>query len=298
MRAPSAPERVLDRLDWEVVRRLDGLLQGDYRSLFRGAGLDLATLREYQPGDDVRHIDWNVTARMDAPYVRVYDEDREITAWLLLDVSPSVDFGTITGGRDKREVLIDLVATLARLLTRRGNRVGAILYGSRTDLTIPALGGRDQVLRLLQVLLEQPRLPRSPMTDLAQLLDVAQRTVKRRSLVVIISDFISQPGWERQLHVLSRRHEVLAVRLFDPREVELPDVGPVILQDAETGERLEVDTHDAGLRRRFHAAARTREAAVADGFRRAAVDAHTISTAEDLVPAIVRMATRRRRRGR
>ena len=302
MRAPTPPERVLQRLDWQVIRRLDGLLQGDYRSLFHGAGIDLAALREYQSGDDVRYIDWNVTARIDTPYVRVYDEDREITARLLLDLSPSVDFGTIVAGpgeesRDKRAVLIDLVATLARVLTRRGNRVGAILYGSRVELTVPALGGQVQVLRLLQLLLDQPRLARSPVTDLAQLLEMARRTVKRRSLVVVVSDFISQPGWERQLTALNRRHEVLAVRLFDPREVDLPDVGLVILEDAETGERLEVDTHDAALRRRFHAAAQAREAAIADGFRRAGVDAQAVSTDEDLVRAIVRMAARRRRRG-
>ena len=296
MRALSPPERILQRLDWHVVRRLDGVLQGDYRSLFHGSGVDLAALREYQHGDDVRYIDWNVTARMDTPYVRVYDEDREITAWLLLDMSPSVDFGTITGGRDKRAVLIDIVATIARLLTRRGNRVGAILYGNRVELTVPARGGQLQVLRLLQLLLDQPRHARAPETDPTQLLDMAQRTVKRRSLVVIFSDFISQPGWERPLTLLNRRHEVLAVRLFDPREVELPDVGPVILQDAETGAQLYVDTHDAGLRRRFNAAARTREAAVADGFRRAGIEAQSVSTDEDLVRAIVRMASRRGRR--
>src|SRR5688572_24377363 len=162
MRALSPPERILQRLDWHVVRRLDGVLQGDYRTLFHGSGVDLASLREYQHGDDVRYIDWNVTARMDTPYVRVYDEDREITAWLLLDMSPSVDFGTIVGGRDKRAVLIDIVATIARLLTRRGNRVGAILYGNRVELTVPARGGQLQVLRLLQLLLDQPRHARSP----------------------------------------------------------------------------------------------------------------------------------------
>src|SRR5207245_4335656 len=136
----SAPERILQRLDWQVVRPLDGLLQGDYRSLFYGAGVDLADLREYQPGDDVRYIDWNVTARMNAPYVRQYTEDREITAWFLLDLSPSVDFGTVTLERHKRTVLIDLVATLARLLTRHGNRVGALFYGRRVQRVIPALG--------------------------------------------------------------------------------------------------------------------------------------------------------------
>src|SRR6476660_3181752 len=127
----STPERVLLRLDWKVIRRLDGLLQGDYRTLFYGFGIDFADLREYQPEDDIRYIDWNVTARMDTPYVRQYSEDRDITAWFLLDLSPSVDFGTVESL--KRTVLIDFVTTFARLLTRHGNRVGAIFYGNRIE---------------------------------------------------------------------------------------------------------------------------------------------------------------------
>lgn len=296
--ALSAPEAILQRLDWQVVRRLDGLLQGDYRSLFHGAGVDLAGLREYQPGDDVRYIDWNVTARMATPWVREYNEDREITAWFLLDLSPSVDFGTVDPDRAKRTVLVDFVTTLARLLQRRGNRVGAMLYDSKVEHTIPARSGRDQVLRLIEDLLEQPRLASAPFTDLSPLLETAHRTIKRRSLVVIVSDFISTPGWERPLELLSRRHEILAVRLLDPREVNLPDVGPIIMEDAETGEQLYVDTGDAGFRRRFKAAADTREAAVAQAFGRAGVEAVTLSTDEDLVRAIVRMAVLRRRRRR
>ena len=296
--ASTAPERILQRLDWQVIRRLDGVLQGDYRSLFHGAGVDLAALREYQPGDDVRYIDWNVTARMDVPYVREYHEDREITAWFLLDMSPSVDFGTVDAERVKRTVLIDFVATLARLLTRRGNRVGAVLYGSKVEHTIPARGGRVQVLRLIQDLLETPRLESAPFTDLGPLLETAHRTIKRRSLVVIVSDFISEPGWERSLDLLNRHHEVLAVRLTDPRETNLPDVGPIIMEDAETGEQLYVDTHDAAFRARFAAAAQVRETAISDAFRRAGVEAATLSTDDDIVRAIVRMATLRRRRRR
>jgi uncharacterized protein (DUF58 family) len=294
----SAPERVLQRLDWKVVRRLDGILQGDYRSLFRGNGLDLAGLREYQPGDDVRYIDWNVTARTDTPYVRQYVEDREITAWFLLDLSPSVDFGTVETERVKRSVLIDFVAVMARLLTRRGNRVGAMFYGSSVERTIPARGGRDQVLRLIDELQRHPRMDGSPLTDLGPLIDAGAHTIKRRSLAFIVSDFISAPGWERELSLLNRRHEVFAVRLFDPREVELPDVGPLVMEDAETGEQLYVDTHDAGFRRRFDEAAKRREADVARAFSRSGVEAMSLSTDEDLVRAIVRMATIRRQRRR
>jgi uncharacterized protein (DUF58 family) len=280
------------------VRRLDGLLQGDYRSLFYGTGVDLAGLREYQPGDDVRLMDWSVTARLDTPYIRLYTEDRDMTAWFLLDLSPSVDFGTAEAERLKRSVLIDFVTTLARLLTRRGNRVGAVLYGSRVERTIPAGGGRVQVLRLVEDLLRQPQLTSAPFTDLSPLLDTARRALRRRSLVFVVSDFISEPGWERPLNLLNRRHEVLAVRLVDPREVTLPDVGPLIMEDAETGEQLYVDTHDRKFRRRFEVAAAEREATINRAFARAGVEAFSLSTDEDLVRAIVRIATLRHRRRR
>jgi uncharacterized protein (DUF58 family) len=294
--SPSAPERILQRLDWQVVRRLDGLLQGEYRSLFRGAGMDLAGLREYQPGDDTRYIDWNVTARTTVPHVREYHEDRELTAWFLLDLSPSVDYGTVGDGRLKRTVLIDFVGTLARVLTRRGNRVGALVYGAGVQQTVPVASGRIAVLRLVETLLGQPMLAGAPATDLGELLGAGVRTARRRSLVVIVSDFISAPGWERPLHLLNERHELLAVRLVDPREQALPDVGIVTIQDAETGEQLEVDTGDRGFRERFAVAARDREAAIDGALRHAGVDAASLSTEDDLVRAIVRMAADRRRR--
>jgi len=292
----SAPERILQRLDWQVVRRLDGLLQGDYRSLLFGHGLDFANLREYQAEDDVRYIDWNVTARLDVPHVRQYHEDRDITAWFLLDLSPSVDFGTADADRAKRSVLIDFVATLARLLTRHGNRVGAIVYSDRIDRTVPASGGRLQVLRLINDLLAQPRLEHARPTDLRTLLDAGLRSVRRRSLVFVISDFISEPGWEASLHRLSQRHEVVAVRLYDPREIELPDVGPLIMEDAETGEQLYVDTRDRGFRQRFAEAARRREDGLRAAFARSGVEMISMSTDEDLVRSIVRISMRRKRR--
>jgi uncharacterized protein (DUF58 family) len=294
----SAPERVLQRLDWQVIRRLDGALQGDYRSLFLGHGVDLAGLREYQVLDDVRYIDWNVTARMDVPYVRLYHEDREITGWFLVDLSPSVDFGTVRGGREKRAAVIDLVTALARILQRHGNRVGAILYGDGAATPIPARVGRDQVLRITGALLDAPRLPRAEATDLATLLGQALATIRRRSMVVVVSDFISRPGWERQLSLLARRHEVLAIRVHDPRESTLPDVGPLVMQDAETGEQVWVDTRDRGFRARFEAAARDREADLARMFRRAGVAAYPLSTDDDLVASIVRIAHQRARRRR
>ncbi|BCX04943.1 MAG: hypothetical protein KatS3mg053_2881 [Candidatus Roseilinea sp.] len=294
----STPERILQRLDWHVVRRLDGLLQGDYRSLMRGYGLDFADLREYQHGDDIRYIDWNVTARMDAPYIREYHEDRDLTAWFLLDLSPSVDFGTAAAQRQKRMVLVDFVATLARVLNRNGNRFGAVLYDGRAQRTIPVGSGRIHVLRTINDLLRYPHLPRAPFTDLTPLLESALSTFKRRSLIFVISDFISAPGWERALHLLNRRHEVLAIRLWDPREAELPDIGLVVMEDAETGEQIYIDTSDKRFRKRFEEAARRREAALNEAFKHAGVDAMSLSTEEDLVGAVMRFAMRRKRRRR
>jgi uncharacterized protein (DUF58 family) len=289
------PERVLLRLDWQVIRRLDGLLQGDYRTLFYGFGVDFADLREYQPEDDIRYIDWNVTARMDTPYVRQYSEDRELTAYFMLDLSPSVDFGALQ--HQKRNMLVDFVAVLARLLTRHGNRVGAMMFNGNTIMhTVPARSGKIQVLRLINDMMHQPQLPRAPFTNLTLFLQNALNSIKRRSLIFIISDFISEPGWEKPLNLLNQRHEVLAVRLWDPREVQLPDIGVVVMEDAETGEQLYVDTHDRKFRQRFHEAALRREAALNESFKRAGVDALSLSTEEDLVRAIVRFAQQRKQR--
>src|SRR6267143_378375 len=291
---PRNPEQILRRLEWTVIRRLDGLLHGDYRTLFRGFGLDLADLREYQYGDDVRHIDWNVTARLQTPYVREYHEDREITAWFLLDLSRSVDFGS----REvkKREVSADFVGLLARLLTRHGNRVGAILYGLDVDRVIAPRSGRRQVLALLHAMAQRPPLPEGKGTQLDALLKSAFNFINRRSLLFIVSDFISAPGWERPLTQLARRHEVVAVRLNDPLEAELPDLGLLVFQDAETGEQLFVDTHDGRFRKRFMDAAEKREAAVRGALRDSGVDALELATDADLVDTVLRFADLRKRK--
>jgi uncharacterized protein (DUF58 family) len=289
----ATPERVLQRLDWHVIRRLDGLLQGNYRSLFYGFGVDFADLREYQAEDDIRYIDWNVTARMQTPYVRQYTEDREVSAWFLLDMSPSVDFGTVRVDGEKRSVLIDLVTVLARLLTRHGNRVGALIFGNGIQQTIPARGGRIQVLRLINEMLKQPRLSHVPVTDLRSVLRGALNAIKRRSLVFVVSDFISTPGWESSLSLLNQRHEVIAIRLTDPAEMELPDVGVMVMEDAETGEQLYVDTRDKKFRNNFHLAMQQREQDLKQSFKRAGVDMLTLSTTDDLVRSIVRFAKQR-----
>ena len=292
--SPSDPETLLRKLEWTVLRRLDGLLQGDYRTLFRGFGLDLADLREYQYHDDVRHIDWNVTARLQVPYVREYVEDREVSAWFLLDLSPSVDFGSSV--KRKRAVSLDFVTVLARLLTRHGNRIGAILYGDKVDTVIPARGGRRQVLDLVHRLQKRPETARSTGTKLADLMTHALAVVPRRSLMFGVSDFISEPGWAKPLGQLARRHEVVAVRLYDPLERMLPDLGMVIVEDSETGEQLFVDTHDRGFRKRFAAAAERRENEVRDALVAAGVDALELATDDDIAGAIMRFADLRKRR--
>lgn len=290
----SDPERILQRLDWTVIRRLDGILQGNYRTLFRGFGLELADLREYQLTDDVRTIDWYVTARLQTPYVRQYIEDREVTAWFLLDMSPSVDFGTVA--TDKRKLLVDFVGVLARLLTRHGNRVGALVFSGSIARTIPARGGRTHVLRLIRELQDQPRLQRAPQTDLSLLLESALRIIGRRSLLFVVSDFLSVTGWDKPLDMLTRKHEIFAVRLSDPRESELPDVGAIVFEDAETGEQLFLDTHDHGFRRRFAEAARRRREELDSLLARRGVELLSLSTEGDMAKEIVRFAIERKQR--
>ena len=289
-------EHILRRLEWTVIRRLDGLLQGDYRTLLRGTGIDLADLREYQHHDDVRHMDWNVTARLQVPHVRVFTEDREMTAWFLLDLSPSVDFGS--GNQLKRSVSSGFVAVLARLLTRHGNRVGAILYGAGVDRVIPAGSGRRHVLQLMHAMQQRSKPSEVSTTRLADLLMSAASMVRRRSTVFVVSDFISEPGWEKPLGLLAQKHEVVAVRLFDPLEAELPDLGLITMRDAESGEQILVDTSNAKFRQRFAQIAAQRETELRQTLSRAGVDTLELSTEDDLVQSILRFTDMRKRRSR
>ena len=287
---------LLTRLEWTVLRRLDGLLQGDHRTLMRGVGLDLADLREYQHHDDVRHIDWNVTARLQQPYVRQFTEDRELTAWFLVDLSASVDFGS--DELTKRRVACEFVGALARLLTRHGNRVGALLYGHGVDTIVPSGSGRVHVLHLLQRMTTRPLESPPGVTRLRDLLTAALGLVKRRSTVFVVSDFISEPGWEKSLAQLAMRHEVTAVRLFDPLEMEFPDLGLIMMRDAETGEQIVVDTRERGFRERYAAAAERRETALLDALAHAGVDTLELATDDDLMSAILRFADLRKQRSR
>jgi uncharacterized protein (DUF58 family) len=298
------PERLLRRLEWTVLRRLDGLVLGDYRTLFRGFGLDLADLREYQVHDDVRYIDWNVTARMQVPYVREFQEDREVAAWFLVDLSGSVDFGSRR--MHKRELAIGLVAVLARLFTRYGNRVGAVLHTDGASEVIPTRNGRRHVLHVLDRMRRLGREgpvagrraphPVARVTDLTELLTAARQVIKRRSVLFVVSDFISLPGWGKALAQLARRHEIVAVRLTDPLEQALPDLGLVVMQDAETGEQLFVDTHDKAFRQRFEQAAQARERQLREQLAEAGVDCLELTTGQRLDEALLRFAQMRKRR--
>jgi uncharacterized protein (DUF58 family) len=304
--AVATPDQLLRQLEWTVIRRLDGLLQGDYRTLWRGAGLDLADLRAYQHGDDVRHIDWNVTARLLETHVRQFTEDRELTAWFLLDLSGSVDFGS--NDRTKLSVSEGFVTVLARLLTRHGNRVGALLYNHRVDGMLPARAGRNHVLELIARMRKRPAppaprkarrgAPPPRQTVLADLLNAAGTVIRRRSMIFVVSDFISTPGWEEPLGRLARRHEVLAVRLFDPLELKLPDVGLVTLEDAESGEQLFVDTNDPAFRARFEALTAQHEAALRAALGQAQVDTLELATDDELLESLLRFVALRRQRAR
>jgi uncharacterized protein (DUF58 family) len=288
-------DALLQRLEWKVLKRLDGLLQGDYRTVLRGAGIDLADLREYQYGDDVRHIDWNVTARLQQPHVRQFHEDRDLTAWFLLDLSGSLHFGS--GDVSKLAVSTGFVAALARVITRHGNRAGAIFYGSEVDMVLQPGASRGHVLQLL----ERMRRPRPPRpggqgTALYDLLRTAEGTMRRRSLVFVVSDFISAPGWEDALGRLALRHDVVAVRLFDPAEMTLPDVGLVTVEDAETGEQLFVDAGDPAFRARYAQLAEEAEYQLQAALARAGVDTLELATDDDLLGSLLRFADLRRRR--
>ena len=295
------PLQVLRRLEWTVIKRLDGQLQGDYRSLFRGAGLVLADLREYQSHDDVRHIDWNVTARMQTPYVREHQEDREVAAWFLVDMSGSVHFGS--GAVSKRQLAAEAVAVLARLLSQHGNRVGIMLFSGtqvRAEVVVPARSGRRHLLHVLQLMLSD--LPTSgtqptagATTDLRVLLSQAQAVIRRRASIFLVSDFITQPDWHAPLSQLARRHEVVAIRLRDRLEQEIPNIGLLLMQDAETGEQLLVDGNDAGFRARFAHIAAERENLLRQGLTRAGVDCLELTTDEPLDQAILRFTQLRKR---
>jgi uncharacterized protein (DUF58 family) len=307
----TTPERLLVRLEWRVIRRLDGRLAGGYRTAHRGTGTDLVGLREYTEGDDARHIDWNVTARLNEPQLRMFTEDRELTVWLVLDRSASMTVGA--PGRGKDDVLSELALVLARLFGRGGNRVGALLYDTGAVRTVPPGTGRRHALRIGAELARtadagRPRTGQHGAgqhdagqyrgtTDLAAMLDAVAKLARRRALIVVISDFIGDGDWGRSLLRLVPRHEVVALRVIDAADDELPDVGLVVVEDAETGEQLVIDSSDPLLRTRLRAGVEGRDARLAAGMRRAGVPIHRIGTDADLATALIELvaSTKRRR---
>ena len=292
----TAPERLLLRLEWRVVRRLDGRLTGGYRTAHRGSGTDLAGLREYVAGDDARHIDWNVTARLNEPQLRLFTEDRELTVWLVLDRSASMTVGA--PGRGKHDVLSELALVLARLFGRGGNRVGALLYDTGAVRIVPPGTGRRHALRIGAELARTAGAGRrAGTTDLAAMLDAVAKLARRRALIVVISDFIGDGDWERSLLRLVPRHEVVALRVIDTADDELPDAGLVVVEDAETGEQLVIDSGDPLLRARLRAGVEERDARLAAGMRRTGVPIHRIDTDADLAITLIEVvaSTKRRR---
>jgi len=292
-----AVDQLLRRSRWPVLRRLGFHPGGDERSAFRGSGLEYSDVREYQAGDDPRTIEWNITARSDRPYVRESLPDRGIDAWLLVDITQSLDWGTARCL--KRQLELEFSAVVGQLLIGRGNRVGALLFGYRVQSIIPPSAGRSALLQLIARIERAAEGPADGPTDLGRALTEAGRLIRRPAMMVLISDFMTPGGWQQPLRSLAIRHEVIAVWITDPREGEIPDVGVVTFEDPESGEQILVDTRDARLRARFqNAADEQRETIRADLLRARAAIAE-LSTAAELVPQLVAFIKQREaQRGR
>ena len=288
------------RLRMDVARRLDGLLSGDHLGYLNGPGSEAAEARLYSPGDDVRRIDWSVTARTAATHVRDAVADRELETTLLVDLSPSMSFGTVN--YEKRELALVVAAALMQLSSGAGDRVGAVVLTPTGLRRLPARGGRDAALALLHRLLSEPRTDTGDAPDLATGLTALMSPPRRRGLVVVLSDLVSTPGdepsWARSLRVLALRHDVIVAEVVDPRELELPDVGLLRLVDPETGRHLEVQTGSKKLRERYAAAAADRRSGHASAVRRAGAGHVVLRTDRDwLVDLAGFLAARRRLRG-
>ncbi|MGH2705212.1 MAG: DUF58 domain-containing protein [Actinomycetota bacterium] len=291
----ATPDRVLRKVELWVGRRLEGVGPGAHRSLRLGEGVELADIREYVPGDDVRAIDWSVTARTGVPHVRIYEADREANIFFVIDRSASMSFGT--AARTKEQLLREVVAAVSVLVLRRGNRLGALLFAEQRLAGLPPSWGRRAALRLLRTIEETAPAERvGGRLDLA--LDEAVRVVRRRSVVVVVSDWLDTAKWEAPLGRLSSRHEVIGVEIRDPREQTIPEVGPLILEDPETGRQLEVDTSRPDLRERFAEAAAAQRARRAEAIAAAGAAHLVVSTDREWLDDLLRFLTHRRRRRR
>ena len=285
---------LLRKVELLVTRRLDGMLQGQYQGLVPGHGSERGETRSYQAGDDVRHMDWNVTARLDAPYIRETIADRELATWVAIDLSPSLDFGTAL--RDKRELALLALAAIGFITSRTGNRLGAVFSDGAELDTFPARSGRAHLLALLHAASRRSLDRRTPHTDLAAALDRLAALHRRRGLAVVISDFLTPDGWQDSLSRLGLRHDTLAIEVVDPRELELPNVGVLNVVDPESGRRREIQTGSAKLRARYAAAAAEQRVGIANAIRAAGADHLQLRTDGDWVDDLVRFVKLRRHR--
>lgn len=282
----------LRTLELTVKRKLDGVLHGDHLGLIPGPGSEPGESRMYQPGDDVRRMDWLVTARTTHPHVRQMIADRELETWLVVDMSASLDFGTT--GCEKRDLAVAAAAAITYLNSGGGNRLGAIIANGDSIVRVPALSGRQHEQTLLRTIATAPRAPQGVRGNLAMAIDELRRPERRRGMAVIISDFLGPINWMRPLRAIAARHEVLGIEILDPRDIELPDVGDVILQDTESGVIREF-TIDAQLRDDFGKAAAAHRDEVARTLRRCNAPLLTLRTDRDWIADIVRFVASRRR---
>jgi len=288
----ASPDRILRKAELVFRRRLDGVGPGAHRSIRLGEGVELADIREYTPGDDVRTIDWNVTARTGHPHVRVYDADRDTTALLVVDRSASMAFGT--ANQTKESLLCELVGAVAVLVLRRGNRLGGLVFADRPLGGVPVTSGRRGALRLLQMVVDRAPVERATSRlDLA--LEEAARVLRRRSIVVVVSDWIDAGDWEGPLRRLALRHEVIAAEIRDPRESELPAIGPVVFEDPETGRQIEIDTSRPAILEAFAAAVTADRARREQAIVGAGASHLVVSTDRDWIADLLRFLEHRRR---
>ncbi len=287
-------EAGLRTLELDVRRRLDGLLQGNHLGLVPGPGSEPGEARPYQPGDDVRRMDWAVTARTTSPHIRETVADRELETWLVADVSASLDFGTALC--EKRDLVVCATAAVAHLTGGGGNRIGALVSNGAGSITrIPARGGLPHARGLVRKIAETPRAEEGVRGDLAASLEKLRRPPRRRGLAVVISDFLGDTEWQRPLRALGGHHDLIAIEVLDPRDIDLPDVGTVVLADPETGKQREVHA-SALLRKEFGAAAHAHRQEVAAALRRAGAAHLVLRTDSDWIADMVRFVVARKRR--
>ena len=297
----DAAEPLLRRLELAVHNRLDGLLQGNYVGLVPGPGSEAGEARQYVPGDDVRRMDWPVTARTTVPHVRQTIADRELETWLVVDVSPSMDFGTARS--EKRELVLAAITAVCHLTVRGGNRVGALVSNGVDSQVVPARAGRVHARHLVRKIAATPRATEAGTRDLGAMLESLRRPQRRRGLVAVVSDFLDStsdpsgaagPRWERPLRALSERHQLLGVEVLDPRELELPSAGLVTFRDTETGRELEVQTSDPAVRARYAAAALAQRDRIAASLRHAGAAHLRLRTDSDWITDVVRFVLAQR----